>query len=94
MNREAVQEGEEKVGGSRIKQEMLENGAGSNAGDQEEIAGGQDQEEQEDQDYFEAVLLSLEQVRSRMEAIEDPRRFVRVILSKCHMTKSFSLYNK
>ena len=68
MNREAVQEGEEKVGGARIKQEMQEMRAG-----EEEIAD-QDLDDQEEQDYLEAVLLSLEQVRSQMEATEDPRR--------------------
>ena len=76
MNREAVQEGEEKhllmgVGG-RIKQEQGV-GGGSNA--DEEIAD-QECEDQEDQDYMEAVLLSLEQVRSQMEAIDDSRRYV------------------
>ena len=75
MNREAVQEGEEKhllVGmGGRIKQEQ-EVGGGS-IGD-EEIAD-QESEDQEDQDYLEAVLQSLEQVRCQMEAIDDSRRY-------------------
>ena len=73
MNREAVQEGEEKVGlgGSRIKQEQEVRGF--NIGE-EEIAD-QDQEDQEEQDYLEAVLLSLEQVRSQMEALDDSRRY-------------------
>ena len=71
MNREAVQEGEEKValGGSRIKQEQELKGL--NIGE-EEIAD----QEQEEQDYLEAVLLSLEQVRSQMEAIDDSRRWI------------------
>ena len=71
MNREAVQEGEEKValGGSRVKQEQELRGL--NIGE-EEIAD----QEQEEQDYLEAVLLSLEQVRSQMEAIDDSRRYI------------------
>ena len=74
MNREAVQEGEEKValgpmGGSRVKQEQELRGF--NIGE-EEIAD----QEQEEQDYLEAVLLSLEQVRSQMEAIDDSRRWI------------------
>ena len=71
MNREAVQEGEEKValGVSRVKQEQELRGF--NIGE-EEIAD----QEQEEQDYLEAVLLSLEQVRSQMEAIDDSRRCI------------------
>ena len=74
MNREAVQEGEEKValGVSRIKQEQELKRL--NIGE-EEIAD-QEQQEQEEQDYLEAVLLSLEQVRSQMEAIDDSRRYI------------------
>ena len=86
MNREAVQEGEEKValGGSRIKQEQELKGL--NIGE-EEIA---DQEEQEEQDYLEAVLLSLEQVRSQMEAIDDSRRYIKIqISSNCHRGKTY-----
>ena len=82
MNREAVQEGEEKValGVSRVKQEQQLRGF--NIGE-EEIAD----QEQEEQDYLEAVLLSLEQVRSQMEAIDDSRRCILyveiLILSNC-----------
>ena len=74
MNREAVQEGEDKnlllgVGG-RIKQEQETGGSVAD----EDIAD-QDSEDQEDQDYLEAVLQSLEQVRCQMEAIDDSRRY-------------------
>ena len=73
MNREAVQEGEDKnllgVGG-RIKQELEMGGSIAD----EDIAD-QDSEDQEDQDYLEAVLQSLEQVRCQMEAIDDSRRY-------------------
>ena len=86
MNREAVQEGEEKMGlgGSRIKQEL----GGLNIGE-EEIAD-QEQEDQEEQDYLEAVLLSLEQVRSQMEAIDDSRRYIKIqISSNCQRGKTY-----
>ena len=64
MNREAVQEGEDK-NLMRVKQEM--GGADEDIGEQE----------QEDQDYMEVVLQSLEQVRCQMEALEDSRRTTR-----------------
>ena len=52
-----------------------EQGVGGGSIPDEEIAD-QECEDQEDQDYMEAVLQSLEQVRSQMEAIDDSRRYV------------------
>ena len=80
MNREAVQEGEDKnlllgVGG-RIKQEQEMGGSVAD----EDIAD-QDSEDQEDQDYLEAVLQSLEQVRCQMEAIDDSRRYAGILIT-------------